>query len=744
MSILLVDWLNLEQYKKSESGELTFKFLGDLVHLRSAYLALKVTEQAVNLVLYAGPDRREYVYCLSDVHLPSKSGKVALTQSPFVVAVINSLDESLLRTPPTKRFSYKAFTDRFVNYILICEYFALQGRHGLSGVTPNDVKKFFTEISKGWFSTLKVQQRFDELINRDVLTWFINKSPKKNKNRLTFNLVLFKEKVATSLFRKTLNDIPPSIVDHLSVPNNVRTPYEYSGMGDKICTNNDIKFIYGRMSELFASQALPFEKIGDFKPKITIHSSRTTTPTVEDVTRFTEFLFSSFKLGNTLSQNFKEVNELLNNSVSGSRRDRQLKEKITGWKPVVINGDIYKITSLRQIRGNRKENCISLGEAYKIYLSSVAYSTLLFTGWRLNEVVDKKLGLTASNVNYSPKDKLTLINRNIEKSDTDVYERQLTAVGPHIGNLLTALHANNMKFAKSYDDSSPLFSIDLEGTGGGSTLFADLSSTNRDANPLRDIISRHIKVPTPRQLRRYFAVIYFYQFDNPEIMALTHHYGHSSPEETEVYITDTPSRNATKSIKKSIPIKNVSTSDDSEFRKIFNEARDAKLRDLVSKALNGNSTAGFSKIVRAIYRKMREDVEFSELSEESQSEVISEVFLQVKSEGHSVEVYPHGNCTNSEAHADSNTAKCANEFGEMEREYASASVCSGCLFHEVETQHITNLKVSLASLQNMSENIDDIFSCTKTPLERLQDKKQIEELTAIIELYEDEKYTSQF
>lgn len=743
MSAQLVDWFNLEQYENNGSGEQTFKIFNEHVHVTSPHLELKVTLDSVDLILYAGQERKPYTYSLSEVYLPSKSGTVPLTQTPYVIAVINSLDTAVLKTPPNKVTSYKGFTDRFSTYLLICEYFTLQGRYGLSGVTSNDLKRFFADTSDGWFNKLEVQQRFDKISAKDKLPWFVTGDSIKNPNRRTFNLALFRRVVGTSLFRKSLNDIPPSIVNQLNVPDSIRTPYKFSGKGVRAFSASELTIINGYMSDLFLSQALPFEAI-DYSSEVKSepYSSRTKTPTVEDVTAIAKFLFSVVDQGKILAKNFKEVNNLLEGSCAGTQRDNRLREIIADWEPVLLGNETYKISSIRQLRGEKVQNAITLGDAYKTYLSSVAYLTLLFTGWRLNEVVHNSIGLRADNVKYTPEDRLTLINRNIQKSDADMYERQLTVTGPQIGRWLTDLHYNNSQIARSYDESTSLFSLQLDGSGGGSTLTPELNSNNRNANPLRHFVSRHTKYPTPRQLRRYFAVIYFYQFDHPEIMALTHHYGHSSPEETEVYITDTPTRNTTRSINESVPIKNVSTSNDSEFQKIFEDARDAKLKDLVSKALHGISTAGFSKTVRAIYRKIMEGVSFSELDEKSQSKAISDVYKQVKSEGYSVEVYRHGNCTNSKANADSKNAKCGNEEGEMEREHASANLCSGCPFHEVEPQHIANLKADLAVLQDSSDDIDDIFACAKTPLEQAQTKKHIAELTAIIELYENEEYTS--
>lgn len=742
MSAELIDWLHLSQHDLKESGEQNFRCLDEYVHLRSPYLNLKVTHDVVDLVLVSGPKRKIYTYCLSEVFLPSKTGIVALTQSPFIIPLINSLDDHLQRSPPTKLTSYKGFTDRLSACKLIVEYFALKGRYGLSGVTFDDVCNLLTDIEKGWFTALRIQERFDKLVNIETQSWLTETTP-KNPNRLNFNLRLFSEMVGTSLFNKTINDIPPSIINKLNIQGDLRTPYKYSGRVERICSKNDLVNTRQLISELFVAQALPLNvpEISPVKKSVT-DNKRTNTPSVDTVTVFTEQLMSVVNNGRTLAGYFSEINSILENTVPGDVRSRLTDEAITRWESISMCGVRYRIIATRQIRGARNADETTVGEAYKVYQSAVGYLTLLFTGWRLREVTDSLIGLTAEHVQYTPEDGLTLINRNVQKSAADQYERQLTAVGPHIGFWLSQLHSNNKLFAENYSDSSSLFSIKLNGTGGGSSMSPDLSSNKRDSNPLRHFISQKTEVPTPKQLRRYFAVIYFYQFDNAEIMALTQHYGHSSPEETEVYITDTPTRNATSSINKSIPIKNVSTSNDSEFNKLFKEARDAKLKDMVSRALTGSSTAGFSKTVRAIYRKIIGGVSFEELDDRAKSKAISKVYKQIKSEGYSVEVYRHGNCTNSNEHANSSDANCGNEDGKMEREHASATLCSGCMFHEVQAQHVKNLKAELATLKNTSDDIDDIFACSKSPLEQAQSKKHIEELEAVIALYEKEEYSS--
>ena len=749
--IVLIDWEKIIDADTEEVGSQKLRVLEQNVYVTSPHLRLLLNNNELSLILISGPDSKERSYSLSNAFIPSSGGIIPVSQSPFVISIINYLNASVLRYPPTSLTSHKGFKDKISTALLVLEYFALKGKSGLTGVTKSDVNAFVKDIGSGWFAALNLQSRFERFIALQSPDWFELRNKEKS-GEARFKIEQFKKDIGTSIIDKTLNDIPPSFVDKLQVPPNIRTPYRYSDKFDKNLAVNELVDVYTRVNELFFSTGLP-KPISDVTEKAKeqgVHrANRTQTPTVDEVYSFGKYLFSALKLGENATVGINAHRKIMIDQSLGSwRRGEAVNAEQSKLKSITIGDKDLEIRGYREDRSVQnldvqRNEAVTLGELYKMYVGAVGNLVMMFTGWRLNEIVHPDIGLGAQHVDFDPQSRLTIINRSIEKSDADVYERQTTSVGPIVGSVLMQLHENNKAVAINYDNDVSLFSVMLAGSSGGSKVSPDLSSNKRDNNPLRYFAEeQNITVPTPRQLRRYFAVVYFYQFDHPQIMALSNHYGHSNLETTDVYVTDTPSRHTTKSISQAIPIKNVSTSDDSEFRKIFDEARDSKLKDLVAQALGGKSKAGFQRSARAIFRKIYTDTVFDELDSVGQEKVVDEVYNHVKNEGYSVEVYLHGNCTSSSKHANSSSAKCGNEIGEMEREHASAGLCSGCGFHDVQKQHIKNIKMELHALQESSDDIDDIFGCTKTPIERAQDNKKITELTAIIALYEDDEYAS--
>tara|TARA_R110001592_G_scaffold357065_1_gene659733 strand:- start:11902 stop:14154 length:2253 start_codon:yes stop_codon:yes gene_type:complete len=749
--IVLIDWEKIIDADTEEVGSQKLRVLEQNVYVTSPHLRLLLNNNELSLILISGPDSKERSYSLSNAFIPSSGGIIPVSQSPFVISIINYLNASVLRYPPTSLTSHKRFKEQVSTALLVSEYFALKGKSGLTGVTKSDVTAFVKDIGSGWFVALSLQSRFERFTALQSPDWF-DKQRSKKSEAARFKIEQFKKDIGTSIIDKTLNDLPPSIVDKLQVPPNIRTPYRYSDKFDEDLVVNELVDVYTRVNELFFSTGLakPISDVTEKAKKQGVQrANRTQTATVDEVYRFGKYLFSALKLSKTATVGINAHRKIIIDESLGSWiREKAVKAEQTKLKPITIGDKDLDIRGYRQGRSVKnldvqKKEAVTLSELYQIYVGAVANLVMMFTGWRLNEVVHPDIGLGAQHVNFDPQNRLTIINRSIEKSDADVYERQNAAVGPLVGSVLMQLHENNKAVAIKYDDKGSLFSVMLAGSNGGSKISAELSSNKREQNPLRYFAEeQNITVPTPRQLRRYFAVVYFYQFDHPQIMALSNHYGHSNLETTDGYVTDTPSRHSTKSIGDAIPFKNISTSDDSEFRKIFEGARDAKLKDLVAQALGGKSRAGFQKSARAIFRKIYTDTVFDELDSVGQEKVVDDIYNQVKSEGYSVEVYLHGNCTSSSKHANSSSAKCGNEIGEMEREHASAELCSGCGFHDVQKQHIKNIKMELHALQDSSDDIDDIFGCTKTPIERAQDNKKITELTAIIALYEDDEYAS--
>ncbi|HIF9108102.1 TPA: hypothetical protein ACX6PT_000820 [Photobacterium damselae] len=746
----LIDWEKV-RYDYGNKAY-SFSVLGKKIDFVKEYLLLNITEDGkVSLILIDGFSEKERSYCLSDVYLPYLGEIIPLIQTPYVINVIKFLNDGISSFPPTLKESHKGFRDRLTTALLICEYFSLKGYTGLSEVKISEIKVFEASIQNGWYYALDIKNRFElRLKEIEVSDWVIQKTKKQGK-RYTFNLNRFKKLIGTSLYNKSFNAIPSEVAEQIPINVQLRTPYKYNGSSDKCLKKGDLCTILIRANELFKTADItkqmlnPYQKAAE---KGVINSKLDVVPKIEDVVNTMKFVLATTKTGEVLANYLSRISDiLLDSKLTRASKQDSVNKTILKIPPIEF-GDI-KVTINGYRKPNRlykkKEYVLTLGNAYKAYMASVGYSCIGITGWRLNEIVHPVLGLNSNVLDTDYMSKLTVVNRYIEKGSKDLYERETTAVGLLFGVLQENLHKNNLRFAYNYDDGDPLYSVktaSISYSADTLSIRPEFSSRTIEQNPLIYLAKKNgIKIPSPRQMRRFFAVSFFYQYDNSSLMALKNHYGHDYITTTIGYVTDTQSQTSYNRIKNKIPIKDIPTSNDPEFKRIFEQARDAKLKDLVLKALNGESQGGYQKAMRTIFRKIYSDTVFDGLTKVQRDKAITDVYVQAKSEGYSVEPYVHGNCTNSIKHSHSKQANC-NYDDNMARENASPKVCLGCPFHDVQKQNIENLKSQLDFLKSNSVNddIEVIFSSIKTPYEQELEKEMINDLTKIIYLYESNCY----
>ncbi|ELB2104167.1 hypothetical protein QNZ87_003326 [Vibrio parahaemolyticus] len=741
--------------------------LNEEIIINRRFLKLTIDDnQQIILSLNSGIEgvMKERTYVLSDYYIPYRGESVPITQTPFILPFLKYLSMRIDVNPPTSLQSHKTFKDSIRTSLLCIEYFSMNGCTSFKSSGDICHKKFKNDIKYGWYEALKIKQRWDELSDKERLkNWFQRRnegSPKSSK-LLTFKIGLFSQCLGTTIFGRGLNDIPDEIVCDIELPALLRTPYKYNGKLTSIngFSTKFFKEIFHTINSLYFCSGLTkpiinVEAISNELAKKT--SERTHTPSVTQVTSTIRFLYQVVAQHQTITKSLVDVrNIILDPELGKWRRQSALEEVIFGQHRVQIGTRQLAIVGYRQLRESTKEKAnnkfgndfILLGDAYKVFIAAIANLSLIFTGWRLEEVVGENIGIKSENFELDTIFNLTEIYRYIQKDRKEVTIREKAVVGPFVGRLLCLLNDMNEKVAVDYDTNTSLFSPKLASVESINTKPAiEYAGSTMQHNPLRALaLEEGIKIPTPKQLRRYFAVAYFYQFDNPYLLALSKHYGHGSIETTEIYVTDADSRSIAKDMRNTIPVKMLpsrSDMDDSQFRKNFNDARDSKLRDLVSKALEEKSRGGFQATCRAMFKKLYSDVEFKELTKDVQEKAAEDIAVYLKNKGYSVEVFYHANCTNSEKIANYSDGHCVNKTtGDIERQHAEATLCKGCAFHDVQTQHIENLKVER---DRLNEDLDDsfdlneVFGGGKTPLEIKQIKQSISELDRIIELYAQE------
>jgi hypothetical protein len=743
----VLNQIEFTSYKAIDSTQKVSGF-EDSIELNSRFLRIERKDNAVNLILTSGIKtlEKERFYNLSNIFIPYNGDASPITRTPYAIFLLRQLNSYISSNEPLSQESHKKFTSIINITSLLIEYFSLKGCLGLSDISSNLITEFTNDIKSGWYDALDFECRFNLIYKEKQKDWFEVRSKKKSQ-LIRFKVDQFRQDMSSSLITRTLNDLPECLVSKINLPTNLRTPYKDSRAhkADLGFKSGYFKDIFIRLNSLLTSNGLSKviakpEALANKYGSVT--SERTRTPSVEEVYKTTQFLLGITKteVRNVLMSIISKVKSEILSKPHGTIRTEALADLVKNITTITIGRTNHTVNGYNQVRGQSVGDLLTVFDLYKTYVASTAYLSMIFTGWRLKEVVGKDIGITPKDFYLDYTNKLTVIHRYVEKENIEVFSKEKTAIGPVTGKLLLDLKDLNEKCSANYDVGDSLFVVPLAGVSGGSNVSVEFSSDDPKQNPLKYLAKANgVVIPTPKEFRRFFAVLYFYQFDHPDLLALSQHYGHDKLENTEVYVTNSPSRKVGKSIQKSIPVKVFNTSSDSQFNKIFDEARDYKLKDLIINAMKGESNGGFQATCRALWKKLFNDVVFDDLKNNKQQENIDKLFGKMKSDGYSVDVFSHGNCTNSEKVATSGEGHCSNNnTGKIEREHASGTFCKGCAFQDVQPQHILNLKQEAKELRESSVtiNFDDLFSGNHTPLEIEQNAKHAEELEKIINLYE--------
>jgi hypothetical protein len=194
--------------------------------------------------------------------------------------------------------------------------------------------------------------------------------------------------------------------------------------------------------------------------------------------------------------------------------------------------------------------------------------------------------------------------------------------------------------------------------------------------------------------RRLYGLLFMYRHELPEVQALSYQYQHDCFTATVTYITDPAVEGDLNSIF------NLYGVNPATVRKAYTEhcedlegslldiAKD-RMAELVEYTLSGgNGRGGFTKFLKAVYRKYLNLVEFVNLASNEQAKLVSDRFL---SRGHLPNPFRHSLCVASPSRY-SSSAHCSSPVTKTLRpELASPTVCHGCPFQYLNEYHIQNM-----------------------------------------------------
>lgn len=697
------------------------------IPMDSTYIRI-VNDGDVVLEFYCGQSENIKIIKknLSKTFIPfSPIKKVPIIHTPFIKPLLKVMANQCFNCPPISRNS-----DRHINYIfrlsvLFIEYLSYKGCLTLEDIDKKLVRRFFERLDNGWESALYIKERVIEAREHNKITRkdlsIRTLSRLNNKDSFILSAVEVNRAITSNLYQKK-SDISHDLIKEITghTHNSPSTEKHFNAKLMPKGSFNKLQDIVRRLL-LYSDSSIKIDY--PYKGKDT--ARRTETVSVNDVARYANSLASLLSIEQFLRENSVEI--------------RRQKDEL---QPIDINifGKNYQVRLVKHAKTNPLKGEFAFPQLVKLYKLAVAGLVTLFTGFRAAEITDKYAGLAIENIEVDRQSLLTILERSHSKKRLpEEQSREKVCVGPVVGLLLERLQDFNCFYFNCQKHSIFCPAIELNGKlVDQPTILSETISTN----PLRALF--HLegwKYPTPKELRRFFACMYYYQFDNPELLALANYLGHENTKTTEVYVTDIESQRVNFSIKKQIPIKILPPENDEELMGLLAEERDKKIRGMVLRALSGESRGGFRIRVLKIFRKLTEFVDFSQLDKETKMKMVDKISNHVLLDNYGAEPNFHNTCTNTLNAAGKDEALCYSSDGRIEHELASATKCFGCSFSHVEKQNVENIKLQRDHLKNELNktnlnSLDSIFTSSPPPLVVMQKKQKLKKLEQIIKLYQ--------
>jgi hypothetical protein len=205
--------------------------------------------------------------------------------------------------------------------------------------------------------------------------------------------------------------------------------------------------------------------------------------------------------------------------------------------------------------------------------------------------------------------------------------------------------------------------------------------------------------------RRAYALIFYYQYENQTLQALSQQMGHFDLVQTILYITDPHGRPQTESLAASLDLSNLNAK--AQLRKplteLAKEMRDVAVEkhdDIVVSLLAGvQAGGGYSRVVQKFFARISKVSEYDHADLKAHAMRVAE---GLRDKGHLPEPMLHGDCMAGTVQ-NIRAAKCRAKNGQvLRKELASAEVCSKCPFHYYNEGHVRGLVAEHARLAKIA------------------------------------------
>lgn len=203
----------------------------------------------------------------------------------------------------------------------------------------------------------------------------------------------------------------------------------------------------------------------------------------------------------------------------------------------------------------------------------------------------------------------------------------------------------------------------------------------------------------PHMLRRAYALIYYYRYEDSELLALSLQLDHFSVDVTGHYLNEAsvPDGRVTLSAYGRLTEKEKQMLDleDGSVERELEAVHREKLHAFVSAAISTTDATmgGLGKLMRRFHAKLLMRLDYSGLAQHQQSETLT---AMLEDRGHRLRPFRHGDCGAPAESSGKTLSRCFDrEQNAIDRSKAGAELCHNCAYHRASAGHVLGLKQEL-------------------------------------------------
>jgi hypothetical protein len=404
-----------------------------------------------------------------------------------------------------------------------------------------------------------------------------------------------------------------------------------------------------------------------------------------------------------------------------------------------------RVARTQKLRGaNADKGETSLYSAIKLLYAACFIVVTIFNARRKDEVQHPVLGLQINSLALVDQELgLYVCSFYIEKTVRDYvpfYVGQLTATAINtLGRFSRIAHdfaALKRSSATATDDaaSRSIFAMPSLPSSHEPRKF-DFYSAAKWENGMeglqREWLPRSLR---PHMLRRAYALIFHYRYENATLQALSQQLQHLDIEMTRLYVSDSVGTAVSKTgislygrltpfQRSQIEADQVALSAD--LKDVANE----KLILFIESVVIGKKTfsGGYARLVQRFHQQLGKAISYRALEMRAQAEQLGTTLI---ARGHQPLPMPHGTCMVGTSVSRLRGHCFDTDAGDLDRSNASPSKCAHCSYHVVAEQHLTALRAEYEWEQSkMHQSVD------QTSLQHIRRVSDLASLRRLIELH---------